>query len=255
MGCDDLSYKKLCEVGSVDRPHYGYCSYFASGLASELNIGEVSLIEFGVANGNGLLNLENHAKELESRYDPDIEIYGFDTGSGLPEPEDYRDLPYTWQEGDYDMNEERLRSHLEKSELILGDVKETVSRFVEEKNPAPIGAIFLDLDYYSSTIDSLRSLLKIPDSNILPRVMMYFDDVALGASTQYIPQIGAQKAIRDYNSEVDEEQEHIGKIQFNTQDRTNPNLRTERLYSYHRFDHDEYGSHVGPKGKQLSFNA
>lgn len=51
---------------------------------------KISAIEFGVDGGNGLLAMENIAQEVEKEVPVEFEIYGFDTGSGLPEPIDYR---------------------------------------------------------------------------------------------------------------------------------------------------------------------
>lgn len=37
------------------RPNYAYCTYHAADLARRLGIPRISVIEFGVAGGNGLL--------------------------------------------------------------------------------------------------------------------------------------------------------------------------------------------------------
>lgn len=54
----------------------------------------VSLLEFGVAGGKGLLNMEDHALAIERELDAAFEIYEFKFGSGMPEPADYRDNSY-----------------------------------------------------------------------------------------------------------------------------------------------------------------
>lgn len=244
-------YRRICAEGLVDRPHYGYCSYHAAALADELGKDRVSLLELGVATGNGLLSLEKHAQRIEDELDVSVETYGFDLGAGLPEPQDYRDLPYTWEAGDYDMDESRLLEALDRSDLWIGDVAETIPEFVDSRHQAPVGAMFVDLDYYSSTSTALEELFDLPDSLILPRVPMYFDDSALGFLTQHIPQIGATRAIEEFNN--DRTNEAIGKIQFSSSQRTNTNIRPERLYSYHRFDHGEYETHIGPRDKQIPF--
>lgn len=245
------SYRKICSEGLVDRPHYGYIGYHAAALASELGLSSVSLIELGVATGNGLLSLERHSQRIEDEIDVTVEIYGFDSGEGLPKPKDHRDLPYTWGEGDFDMDESQLRSTLGRSNLRIGDVAETIPKFVNENNHAPVGAVFVDLDYYSSTLVALEELFNLSDLFVLPRVPMYFDDVALGFLTQYIPQIGARQAIKEFNA--DRTSEVIGKIQFSSAEQANTQIRPERLYSYHRFDHDEYTTHIGPRNKQIPF--
>ena len=74
----------------------------------------MSALEFGVAGGN-VLALESYAREIESELQIEIELYGFDSGAGLPEPRDYRDIPYVWRPGFYPMDEVKLRSRLNRS--------------------------------------------------------------------------------------------------------------------------------------------
>ncbi|HEY5681248.1 MAG TPA: hypothetical protein VIS55_14360 [Pseudomonadales bacterium] len=50
-----------------------------------------------MAGGNGLVEMERIAREVEPLFGVGIEIWGFDSGKGLPAPRDYRDLPYIWQ--------------------------------------------------------------------------------------------------------------------------------------------------------------
>ena len=88
------SYEERLKLGAVERPHYGYCVYNAAANAKKLGYKKISFLELGVASGNGLINLEYHATEASKLLSIDIEVYGFDLGSGLPKPLDYRDYPY-----------------------------------------------------------------------------------------------------------------------------------------------------------------
>ena len=45
----------LIELNLTERPHYLYCIYNAAILAQRLGLGKISIIEFGVAGGNGIL--------------------------------------------------------------------------------------------------------------------------------------------------------------------------------------------------------
>jgi hypothetical protein len=72
------------------------------------------LIELGVAGGHGLTNLESRTEQLK-KLGIGYEIYGFDTGEGLPAPRDYRDLPYKCGLGNYEMDVEELNAHLDRS--------------------------------------------------------------------------------------------------------------------------------------------
>ena len=47
----------------------------------------------------------------------------------LMKSKNYKDLPYWFKEGFYSMDETKLKNLLKNSQLILGDVKETVKKF------------------------------------------------------------------------------------------------------------------------------
>ena len=57
-----------------------------AALAKKLGHRRVSVLEFGVAGGRGLIDLEYHAREVSRELEIEIDVYGFDTGSGLPAP-------------------------------------------------------------------------------------------------------------------------------------------------------------------------
>ena len=113
--------------------HYAYIVFNAAKLAKKLNLKSISVIEFGVANGRGLLLLEYYSKEIEKLLDINIEIYGFDMGTGLPNPRD-KDLPYHWKKGFLKWTK-KSKERLKKSKLILGDIKETSINFFSKYNP------------------------------------------------------------------------------------------------------------------------
>src|SRR5215510_6821196 len=136
-----LSYEELIEYSAIDRPHYGYCMLQAAKLAARLGHKRVSVIEFGVAGGNGLLNLEMHAVKVKEATGVEVQIFGFDTGKGLPPPTDYRDLPYHWKAGFFAMNVSKLQAQLKTAQLVIGDVADTVASFAQKYSPAPIGAL------------------------------------------------------------------------------------------------------------------
>ncbi len=148
----------------------------AADLAQHLGISQISVIEFGVASGKGLMALEGIARLCEQKIGIKIDVFGFDTGVGLPKPKDYRDLPNLWQEGYFPMDRDVLTKKLEKAHLILGDVSETVKTFVQSK-PAPVGFVAFDLDLYSSTSQALELFRSPGYSHVLPRVHCYFDDI------------------------------------------------------------------------------
>lgn len=77
-------WKQYYDMEKLPRMHYAYCMYMAALEASTLGYKSIGVLEFGVAGGNGLLNCEFHARALSRLFGIDIEIYGFDLGSGLP---------------------------------------------------------------------------------------------------------------------------------------------------------------------------
>jgi len=50
----------------VGRPNYAFLVYQAARLAAQLGQPRVSILEFGVAGGEGLLALEHHAEKRKS---------------------------------------------------------------------------------------------------------------------------------------------------------------------------------------------
>lgn len=193
------SYKHRIRIGAVERPHYGYCVYNAAILAKRLGYERISVIEFGVAGGKGLAALERHAQKIQELMSVGIEVYGFDSGEGLPEPSDYRDIPYHWKRGSYKMDQPKLKERLTHAKLVLGDIKQTAHTFFEEHNPAPIGAAIFDLDYYSSTVGAL-SILDGDERYHLPRVFCYFDDIVGTELQLYCDDTGERLAINEFNN-------------------------------------------------------
>jgi|WetSurSiteA1Bulk_404760.scaffolds.fasta_scaffold12640_1 hypothetical protein len=189
--------------GAVERPHYGYCVFQGALLAKKLGYKKISVIEFGVAGGKGLLNLEYHADQVTKSLGIEIDVYGFDTGEGLPEPVDYRDLPYHWKSGFFRMDLDELRRRLRFAKLILGDIRQTSKDFCRKYEPAPIAAVIHDFDFYSSTASALR-LFDVAEKYVLPRVFCYFDDIVGTEVELYNDYTGERLAISEFNGAHDQ---------------------------------------------------
>jgi hypothetical protein len=123
------------------RGGYAYCVYYAAELARRLKVPAISVLEFGVAGGNGLLFLDQFARRVENETGVQIKVYGFDTARGLPEVMDAEDLPYWFQSSQYRMNVKSLRSAGLSATLVLGEVKHTVASFFAKHDAPPVGAI------------------------------------------------------------------------------------------------------------------
>jgi hypothetical protein len=177
------------------RANYTWSVLHAASIALRTGRPRVGVAEFGVAGGNGLVALELAAAAVEDELGVGIDVYGFDTGSGLPPPRDHRDAPFIMDGGDFPMDLDLLRSRLSRAELVLGDVSETIPEFLASER-APLGFISFDLDYYSSTRDALLIMRGEPGP-LLPRVLCYFDDTHGYPWGDFN---GARLAIEEYNA-------------------------------------------------------
>jgi hypothetical protein len=242
-----LPYETRIEHSAIDRPHYGYCVLSGARLAKRLGYKKVSVIEFGVAGGNGLVNLEMHAAEVEKLLGIEVQIFGFDTGQGLPAPSDYRDLPHHWKQGFFAMDVDRLQARLKRSTLVIGNIADTLPTFTEKHDPAPIGAILMDLDYYSSTRDALK-LLEIHRSNLLPRAFVYFDDIVGDDVSLFSEHTGVLLAINEFNTSHGNQKicktTHLGAMAY-------PQTWHHQIFIYHDFDSGDYCRFVSDEVQQL----
>ncbi|MEZ5322785.1 MAG: hypothetical protein R2698_12070 [Microthrixaceae bacterium] len=234
-------YEKRVFWDAVERPHYAYGIYQAAYAARHQGIDAISAIEFGVAGGNGLVAMEDVAADVTGATGIEVQVYGFDTGAGMPEPVDYRDLPYLWRPGDFAMDVDRLKARLRTAALVLGDVGETVDGFVEQHDPAPIGFVAFDLDYWSSTVSALR-LFDAPVERMVPRVMCYMDDV-IGSDVEiHCEYVGELAAIKGFNEE--HEDQKLAPIHGLRNKRPVPSIWNDQMWVLHNFTHPKYGAYI-----------
>lgn len=199
LAYSDLNCKLITimkEAGNTVRPMYTWGVLQSAYLAKTLGYKRISVLEFGVAGGLGLTSLEETARRVEPLFGVGIDVYGFDTGVGLPAALDYRDMPNIYTMGTYQMDVEALKSRLKKAKLILGPIGETMGGFLAS-NPAPVGFISVDVDIYTSTVDCLK-VLAADESKLLPRIHCYFDDI-MGASCADF--VGERLAMHEFNAE------------------------------------------------------
>ena len=240
-----FKFSFLVRTNSTLRPSYSYCLYHAAVLAKKLNYKSFSAIEFGVATGRGLLFLEEIAEKISHEVGIKIEIYGFDLGSGLTEPADYKDLNYYFQSGFYKMDVELLKKNLKVTKLFIGDVKNTINDFLNEDH-APIGAIFNDLDYYSSTMNSFKIFDNVNLEKYLPRVFLYFDDIVGTELEMYNEYTGELLAIKNFNLN------NLNKkicLNQNLISKSNENWKYQ-IYYLHIFNHKDYIKFIAKKEQE-----
>jgi hypothetical protein len=99
--------KLMKDSANAKRPPYIWAVLQGVALGKVLGMQRVSVLEFGVAGGAGLRALERTAEKVEEMIEIGIDVYGFDTRTGLPKPQDYRDCPNIWiGEGQFPMDKE-----------------------------------------------------------------------------------------------------------------------------------------------------
>ena len=246
---NELLSRLLVELGQPRRVHYVWGVMQGARLARVLGMPRISAIEFGVAAGSGLLALERIASHVAQVYEIEIDVCGFDMGTGLPKPTDHRDLPNLFTEGDYPMDVDKLRSRLTRAELFLGPVKETVADFLRSA-PAPAAFVAFDLDLYTSTMDAFQLLMGAHE-HLLPRVHCYFDDI-LGLT--YGDCNGERLAIADFNTQQSSRKiSPIYGLKYFVPKDCFDSPWTEKFYLAHVFDHPSYGTtdHVTTRRLEL----
>ncbi|WP_099867847.1 hypothetical protein [Pararhizobium haloflavum] len=218
------------------KPMYAWGVLQAAALAKVLGVPGITVIEFGVAGGAGLLAMEHCAEAAEQCTGVKIDVLGFDSGQGLPEPIDHRDQPNMWFAGQLPMDETTLRAALRRSQLIIGDVSTTVTEHIG-KIRYPVGFVSFDLDLYSSTRNAL-TLFSYDSERYLPRVSCYFDDIFGYTYNEFC---GERLAIAEFNQESETRKlSPISGLKFFVPKLVANEMWVESMYFAHVFDHDNY---------------
>lgn len=205
-------------------------------LGKVLDIERISVIEFGVAGGRGLVAMERTAELVEEMTGIGIDVYGFDTEYGLPKPQDYRDLPNIFFDGQFPMDRSRLEKRLRRAQLKLGLVEETVPSFLAS-NPSPIAFVSVDLDLYSSTRQALK-IFEGAECLLLPRVLCYCDDI-LGFT--YSDYTGERLAISEFNAiHAMRKFSPVYGLKYYVPQRHRNSSWPEKFFFLHVFDHVLY---------------
>ena len=225
----------------VHKPQYAWGLLSAAKIAKALGYKSFSVIEFGVAYGEGLVQLEKLIIAIKREYQLDVKCFGFDSGQGLPKPASYKDLPYLWTEGDFNGSQahfENLKKKLRFSEIILGDVKTTIPSFIKNfDSSSPLGFISFDLDLYSSTRDSF-SIFSLKDECMLPRIPLYFDDISSSDHGYFNAFTGELLAIDEFNDKS--QLNKVCPIHGFQLGRKISSTWNAGAYCFHRFNHPLY---------------
>jgi hypothetical protein len=228
------SYRAKVGFDLMVRQQYAFPMLFAADEARKLGLSKIVVLEFGVASGAGLMNLCELAERTEDATGVAIEVVGFDTGTGMPPAVDYRDMPEYFQEGDFPMDFEALRRALPpRARLVIGPVEETIPDFLATvTEAAPIGFVAVDVDYYSSTVQTLPILTGRPEQ-YLPITPVYLDDIGMDGAN---PWNGELLAVAEFNSA--QEMRKVAPFTLLRSKRLFKNAQwIDRMYAAHVHDH------------------
>ena len=145
-----------------------------------------SIVECGVYRGFGLMAWAKLSAILEPE-NLTRRVYGFDTFSGFPSVQANDRSISTDSEsggltsGSYDeltglitqYDADRFLGHVPKVELVRGDMRETIPRFVADHPHVVVSLLFIDCDLYEPTQAALEHLVpRMPKGAVLA-----FDDL------------------------------------------------------------------------------
>jgi hypothetical protein len=192
------TFRQKESYGLITRPNYAYGMLRAADMARFAGKKKATVCEFGVATGNGLMNMVELAAIIQKETGIEIRVVGMDSGAGLPIVEGYADHPEIWSPGDFAMtNREELKRRVgDKAELIFGDIADTVDGFVASLDEsAPLGFISVDVDIYTGSRSALRCLKGRPEL-YAPAISVYMDDTQFFFANRWC---GELLAIEEYN--------------------------------------------------------
>ena len=232
------SYKMRIACDLVVRQQYAFSLLKTAELAMAQGLKSVTVIEFGVAAGAGLVNICEISRKITQLTGIDFEIFGFDSGKGMPPPRDHRDHPEIFSEGSYPLIDRSalMRALPDNAKLILGDIQETLPPFIDGLSASsPVGFAVIDVDYYWSAKECLKVFLGGAD-NYLPWTLVYLDDIGFESAN---PSAGELLAVREFNEENEMRQIHLFE-----------GLRHKRLFKHTSWFDQVYLLHVLDHGRR-----
>jgi hypothetical protein len=230
-------------------PHYAYGVYMACMQAQMLGQDITTVIEFGVAGGNGLLALEDAAIEIGAALGVEVDVLGFDAGAGMPPSNDFRDMIYWYRPGAFKMDYSKLKARLRKAKLIIGDIEKTISEATINLR-GPIGFCAFDMDYYSATIQALK-VFDAPSATRQPQVLIYAADIfGFHDLNVMCESVGEERAFSEFN-----ESHRALKIQEVRGLRSKRPLNAkwnDKIFALHDFSHEHYNTPINPSSPEMT---
>ncbi|QEH79961.1 hypothetical protein EIK56_18210 [Sphingomonas sp. C8-2] len=242
---------KFRPLGAVDRvhldlyprPHYAYGVLLACMQAKMLGHSATTVIEFGVAGGNGLVALESCAAEIGDALGVEVDVLGFDNGEGMPPSSNPKDMVYWYLPSAFAMDIPKLQSRLTKARLFIGMIEDTVQEATRNLR-GPIGFCSFDMDYYSATVAALR-IFDAPAETRQPRVTIYADDIFGHHDLNIVcDDVGEDRAFAEFNAA--HASQKIQPIRGLRYKRPVAALWNDKMYALHDFAHPDYNTPVNP---------
>ena len=146
------------------------------------------------------------------------------------------------------MDQEAPRKKLPaNARLLIGELEDTVPRFLAELNPeAPIGFAAVDVDYHSSAVRALRLFADPISSKYLPLPILYLDDIVLPGHSRFS---GELLAVEEFNAA--HKYRKIDQHRFLRSQRIFKQARwIDQSFLLHLFDHPVMGT-AGNRPRKL----
>ncbi len=201
-----LRVRQLYKLKSLQRPYYYLGLRRALAYSDKLGLDQFSVLEFGVAEGNGILFLQHLLEAMAEDFPTKtVKLYGFDTFSGLPRLDGAKDGTSVWKEGDYPSDFSKLKKLIDPSmtTLVPGLFSDTIPQVLSELAAYPPLFVIVDCDLYTSTISIFESLFP---EHMPSLSFWYFDDTGLNFSSE---RVGENLAINEFNMQTDNQFEFI----------------------------------------------
>lgn len=211
----------------IGGPHYSLGLAHGILQAHYSGYNKITAIEFGVGQGGSFKNLLKAADFYRNRFGIEIEIYGFDNGTGLPQSTGYKDHPEIWSKGQFvSPNLEVWQTQLPPwAHFIIGDVATTVPEFSTQfmQGDSKIAFVSVDVDYHSSSVNALKIFEMSPECYV-PAVPIHFDDII--SLITFSKFAGQELAIEEFN-----QTHELRKIE------RKDHFRIQNFHVCHIFDH------------------
>jgi hypothetical protein len=192
------SVRTKIKYDCVPRQPYAFSILAAADHAKSYGIDKVTIVEFGVAAGAGLMNMCWIAEQVTRETGVRFDILGFDSGEGMPPPRDYRDHPEKYFTGDFPpVDRQALVDALPpNARIYFGPIDVSLQRAKSEIDSV-IAFVSIDVDYYWSTRQCLE-IFTWDAARYLPSVPVYLDDIQDVDDNEYC---GEMLAVKEFNTE------------------------------------------------------